>query len=179
MELHLNRSKTELICTESVGKQILAAAPDLCSVSPSEATLLSSPIGQDVSINAAITDKVSSLKVMGSRSCLHTKHDAILLLRHCIATPRVLYTLRTAPCVQSPCLEDFDLELRSILSNVLNINLDNDLVWSQVTLPVRKGGLESTEQHSLHHPPSWHLLLVAHPSSIRSSHKDSAIPQTW
>ena len=60
--LHLNQSKTELICTESAGKQILAAAPDLCRVSPSETTLLGSPIGQDVSINAAITDKVSSLR---------------------------------------------------------------------------------------------------------------------
>ena len=79
------------------------------------------------------------LKVMGSRLCLRTKHDAILLLRHCIATPRVL-SLRTAPCVRSPCLEDFDLELRSILSNVLNINLDKDLVWSQAILPVRKWG---------------------------------------
>ena len=47
--LHLNRSKTELICTESAGKQILAAAPDLCRVSPSGATLLGSPKGQDVS----------------------------------------------------------------------------------------------------------------------------------
>ena len=70
-----------------------------------------------------------------------TKHDAILLLRHCIATPRVLYTLRTAPCFRSPCLEDFDLELCSILSTVLNINLDNDLVWAQATLPVRNGGI--------------------------------------
>ena len=87
---------------------------------------------------------MSSLKVIGSRLCLLTKHDAILLLRHCIATPRVLYTLRTAPCFQSPYLEDFDFELRSILSTVLNINLDNDLVWSQATLPVRNGGIGVT-----------------------------------
>ena len=109
------------------------------------------------------------MKVMESRLCLLNKHDAILLLHHYIATPRVLYTLRTAPCFQSPCLEDFDLELRSILSTVLNINLDNDLVWSQATLPVRKGeiGVRRATQ------------LVAHPSSIRSSHKGSTIPQTW
>ena len=164
MGLHLNRSKTELICTESAGKQILAAAPDLCRVSPSEATLLGSPIGQDVSINAAITDKVSSLKVMGSRLCLLTKHDAILLLRHCIATPRVLYTLRTAPCFRSPCLEDFDLELRSILSTVLNINLDNDSVWSQATLPVRNGGIRVRRATQL--APSTFLPSVAGCSSL-------------
>ena len=86
--LHLNRFKTELICTESAGKQILVAAPD-----PSEATLLGFPIGQDVSIHAAITDKVSSLKVVGFRLCLLTKHDAILLLRHCVTTPIGYYIL--------------------------------------------------------------------------------------
>ena len=41
-------------------------------------------------------------------------------------------------------------------------------LWDQV---FTKYLFNSEEQHSLHHLPSWHLLLVAHPSSTRSSHK--------
>ena len=41
-----------------------------------------------------------------------------------------------------PALGSFDVELRSILSMITNINFgDNDPSWSQATLPVKFGGL--------------------------------------
>ena len=45
MELHLNHHKTELICKEFAGGQLLQVAPDLHKVHPKEAVLLGSPIG--------------------------------------------------------------------------------------------------------------------------------------
>ena len=95
---------------------------------------------------------------MGSRLCLLNKHDAILLLRHCIATPRVLYTLRTAPCFRSPCLEE--LTLSFVPSSALSLtSLDNNLVWSQATSPVRNGGIRVCRATQL--APSTFLASAA------------------
>ena len=41
--LSLNHSKTELICEDSGGRQLLQAVPDLCKVKPENATLLGAP----------------------------------------------------------------------------------------------------------------------------------------
>lgn len=85
--------------------------------------------------------KVNSLQIMGTHICHLRKHDALILLHHSFAIPSTLYILRTAPCYSPSCLETFDLDLCSILSEVLNINLDNDAAWSQATLPVGYGGI--------------------------------------
>jgi hypothetical protein len=139
--LQLNHRKTELICEDSAGKALLDAASDLCKVSCENATLLGSPIGHQSSIDAAISDKVISLKTMGSRLWHLCKHDALILLRHSIAIPKILYTLRTAPCFFSSAPKSFDQDLRCILSDVLNMSLDSDSAWSQATLPVGYGGI--------------------------------------
>ena len=65
MELHLNHHKTELICKESAGGQLLQVAPDLHKVHPKKAVLLGSPIGDSTLIDAAITSWVEALKIMG------------------------------------------------------------------------------------------------------------------
>ena len=139
--LQLNHRKSELNCEELAGTDIFIAAPDLCKVSRENATLLGSPIGLLHSINVAIADKVDALKTKGSRLCHLSKHDALLLLRHSFAILKILYMLRTATCFSSSCLETYDQELRSILSDVLNISLLGDSAWSQATLPVSYSGI--------------------------------------
>ena len=129
MGLQLNQKKSELICSESAGKSLLQFAPDLSRVSCEEAMLLGTAIGPIQSINVAILDKVDVLKTMGRRLCYLKRHDALLLLRHSFSIPKILYLLQTAPCFASPVLERFHIELRSILSAVLNINLDRDDAW--------------------------------------------------
>ena len=52
-----------------------------------------------------------------------------------------MYLLRTAPCFLSPLLKSFDLELRSCLSTILNVNLVDDSTWTQATLPTGSGGI--------------------------------------
>ena len=91
--LHLNRTKTELICEDSAGSQLLEVAPDLCKVNPEEAFLLGSPIGQLTSINSAITSQLHALKTMGSRLHHFHKQDALLLLKQSFAIPKILYIL--------------------------------------------------------------------------------------
>ena len=68
-------------------------------------------------------------------------HDALTLLRHSFAIPRLLFTLRTAPCFLSGHLKSFDDILRSTLSNIVNINLDSESAWLQASLPVKAGGI--------------------------------------
>ena len=55
-------------------------------------------------------------------------------------TPRLMYTLRTAPCTGSKELKLYDEVLRSTLSATLNVDL-SDEGWQQASLPVRWGGL--------------------------------------
>ena len=140
--LQLNRSKTELICDDAdVCDAMLCEAPGLRVVSCSQATLLGSPIGSAVCVNNSIKSKVEVLRLMGERLGILTSHDALLLLRHSFAIPKILFVLCTAPCFLSDSLEDFDGLLRCLLSHILNIDLALETTWLQATLPVRAGGI--------------------------------------
>ena len=82
----------------------------MCKVKPDNATLLGAPIGQLNSINSAILGRLQALKTMGSRLSHFRRQDPLLLLRQSVAIPKILYTLRTAPCCISPELASFDQE---------------------------------------------------------------------
>ena len=162
--LLLNHSKSELICNDSTGLGLLAYAPDLCEVKPGQATLLGSPIGGLESINITLLEKLNILKVLGSRLVHLHKQDALLLLRNAFAIPKILYVLRTAPCFYSTTLEAFDQELRSILSTVLNVCLDNNSTWTQATLPIASGGIGI--RSSIQLAPSAFLASAAGSSTL-------------
>ena len=140
--LHLNHSKSELICDDAPTREaMLFEVPGLHNVSCSQATLLGSPIGKVECISDTIKEKTKLLKLMGGRLSHLQSHDALLLLRHSFAIPKVLYTLRTAPCFLSPDLETFDETLRTILTSIVNVRLDDVSAWLQASLPVRAGGI--------------------------------------
>ena len=82
------------------------------------------------------------LKRMGERLRCLIAQDALLLLKHSFALPKLLYNLRTVPCFLSPVLQEYDELLRSTLSGITNIHFsEDDPAWTQATLPVRMGGL--------------------------------------
>ena len=110
-------------------------------VHPNDASLLGSPIGDLSSINRAIEEKLDILKIIGQRLSKFSTHDALVLLKHAFAIPKILYILRTAPSFISPALKDFDSHLRSLLSEVINVDLSDDMTWLQASLPVRSGGI--------------------------------------
>ena len=141
-----------------------SSCPDLCKVKPCQATLLGSPIRGLESIDITLSEKLSSLKVLGTRLVHLHKQDALLLLRNAFAIPKILYVLQTAPCFYSTILETFDPELRSILSTVLNVSLDNNSTWAQATLPIASGGIGI--RSSIQLAPSAFLASAAGSSTL-------------
>ena len=50
---------------------------------------------------------------------LTTTHDALVLLKNSLSSPKLLYTLRTSECCDSPVLPQIDAALRDGLSRIL------------------------------------------------------------
>ena len=100
MGLQLNHRKSKIICDDPTTRQLmLTVFPEFCVVSKAHATLLGSPIGNPVEgIEDTIRAKTSALAVMGDRLRLLHAHDTFCLLRNAFTLPKMLYTLRTAPC---------------------------------------------------------------------------------
>jgi len=63
-------------------------------------------------------------------------HDAFYLLKNCFSSPKLVYTLRSAPCYNSQIINHYDDSTRSILQAILT-----DDGWHQAKLPVKHGGL--------------------------------------
>jgi hypothetical protein len=99
------------------------------------------------------------LKTMGSRLCHFRKHDALLLLRHALAIPKVLYPLKSSPCFLSPRQQEFDSPLHSTLSLVLNVDISRESTWVHATLPISHGGIGVCLASML--APSVYLALAA------------------
>ena len=140
--LKLNKAKSEVICKNPTTlDEFLSAAPGFRVTSPEQATLLGSPLGDCIDcIDDCISSKVSFLKIMENRLQHLQSHDALLLLRHSLAIPRLIYLLRTTPCFLSSQLSVFDEVLRRMLSSVTNICFSSDdNLWLQASLPVRYG----------------------------------------
>ena len=142
LSLKLNRSKTELVSSNVVVQNsILSTVSELKVVPCSQVSLLGTPIGSLEFLDSTIEAKTQRLQLMGKRLSGLRSQDALCLLRHSFAIPKVLFILQSAPCFFSNKLEVFDRLLRSLLSIILNINLDHDGSWLLATLPVRDGGL--------------------------------------
>ena len=142
--LYLNCCKSEIICEDpSTRDQILYAIPGARVVNPVCASLLGSPIGDTASVSRVIDEMSRQLGVMGERLRHLFAHDALILLRHSFAIPKILYSLRTSPCFScTSYLEAYDEVLRNALSTITNITFDvNDSCWTQASLPVKFGGL--------------------------------------
>ena len=131
--LHLNHQKSEVICTNPVNT-ILSTIPVAQVLDPESASLLGSPIGDTASITSVINDKIHQLVIMGERLQHLTMQDALLLLRNSFAIPKLLYIIRSSLSFLSPSL------LRSIVSDITNINLD-ETAWNQASLPVKLWGI--------------------------------------
>ena len=98
--LKLDRRKSELICDEpSTRDEMLEEAPGLQLVSHVNAELLGTPIGGIQSTDNIIQGKVASLRLMGERLCLLQTQDALLLLRHSFAIPKVHLSLVPLLCL--------------------------------------------------------------------------------
>ena len=140
--LQLNCSKTELVCDAPASREaMLHDVPGLQVLRRDMADILGSPIGGVEHIRDAIQEKIEKLQLMGDRLRLLHSHDAILLLHHSFSIPKLLHILQTTSFFQSPRLQAYDELLRTILSDICNISLNDESTWLQASLPVRAGGI--------------------------------------
>ena len=112
--LTLNHQKFEIVCSDHTKCATLTSAmPNAKVVSPIAVILLGSSVGDKYSVSKTISEKTRLLKTLGSRLQYLSAHDALLLLRHSFAIPKMLHILRTSPCFTSPALQSYNDELRS------------------------------------------------------------------
>ena len=139
--LTLNRSKCEVAGLTNATRSTLAArGVTLKEVPLEDLVLLGSPLLPGKGVDTVLASKREDLETLASRLPLMPAHDSLFLLRNVVTTPRLVYTLRTAPCTGSKELGLYDEVLRSTLSTTLNVDL-SDEGWQQASLPVRWGGL--------------------------------------
>ena len=122
--------------------------------------LLGAPI-LEPSMEVVLRKKLQDLQLMVERLELLDAHDAWFLLKHCLAIPRLMYTLRCSPCYQQrEVLEEYDHQLKIGLESILNLALEEQS-WQQCVLPVKDGGWESVWQQNWRFLPSYrrHMQL--------------------
>jgi hypothetical protein len=106
--LCLNVEKSELVSHDhSSVLGALSSFPGLQFVHSQQATLLGSPLG-DNTMDLCLQTQLHQLKIIGERLCLLQSHDALTILRHSLALPKLLYTLRTSPAYSSSLLVSWD-----------------------------------------------------------------------
>ena len=181
--LSLNNSKSEIICHDvTTWETLTRALPGAVVVNPESACLLGSPLGNVSSIDICLDDKIQALSIMGARFTHLSTHDALILLRHSFAIPKLRYLLRTAPCFLSNRLEEYDSILRPITSSVINTPLAQDeAAWIQASLPVKMGGLGVRRASQV--SPSAYLFSSASTADLVSailptSHQSLPVPSS-
>ena len=136
--LHLNQSKCELISGGSVAQELDIA--NFVHVLPEDAVLLGSPLLPGPAVDKSLTDQMANLSTGQKRLNMISSHDALVLLKSSLSSPKLLHTLRAAPCSGHPLLTSIDNILRDCVSRITNSNL-SDSQWLQASLPVKAGGL--------------------------------------
>jgi hypothetical protein len=154
--LRLNTVKCEAISKRgTVDEPILAAFQQ---ITPDRAILLGAPLGSGRAMEEMLAARCEDLARAISRLETIQSHDALVLLKNSLSAPRLLFTLRAAPCTDHPLLVKYDDLLRKATSGLCNIDLSDDQ-WLQASLPVRRGGLGIRRVSSL--APSAFLASAA------------------
>ena len=136
--LVLNRSKCEVISHSPVPSGL--SVSDFCTVDPADSSLLGAPLLEGAALDSALQKRCSELFLAESRLSSIAAHDALLLLKCSLGTPKLVHLLRAAPCTGHQTLQSIDNLLRSCVSMITNSNL-SDSQWLQASLPVKAGGL--------------------------------------
>ena len=120
-------------------------------VEDSGVILLGSPVGSSDFVKAAFKAKLEKIRSLTSLlSHLQQPHIEFVLLRSCLALPKIVFLLRSMDTTSfKPLLAEFDRITREALSQILGGPL-TDQGWAQAKLPVSMGGvgLRAAEDHA-------------------------------
>jgi len=109
-------------------------------VAQDSATLSGAPIFCGQAMDDILSTLLENLKLAEERLQFITAHDALVLLKTCLAGPKLQYILRVSPCCEHPLLTQFDDQLRQALTKTCNITFTDDQ-RTQASLLVWSGGL--------------------------------------
>ena len=144
--LELNAGKCELFVSgkvtdaSEIHARFKTIAPEIKLMTSADLSPLGAPMFED-GIISKVTEKQSELITMIDKLQALPAHQALFLLKNCLAIPKLTYILRCSPtfkCHES--LLSIDDTLRRGLEKVTNIKMDS-LAWIQASLPVKHGGL--------------------------------------
>ncbi len=145
--LSLNRSKCELTAKD-LHQVTNDSFAQFARLDEGSISLLGAPLSPGPALQGSLDARVNELNRALNRLVLIARQDALLILRSSLGAPRLLHSLRCAPCAGHPTLDVYDKGLRKGLEDILNINL-TDTQWSQSTLPIGMGGLGIRRASSL------------------------------
>ena len=138
--LELNHSKSELLgATPETAAFFEGAGLPFAEKGAEDAVLLGAPLCPE-GVGKALRDKQQDLALMTGRLGFLPAHDSLFLMRGCLAIPRLLYILRTSPCYDSEELIFYDQSLKTALTSLLNVDLEEGR-WSQASLSVLAWGV--------------------------------------
>ena len=114
--------------------------------------LLGAPIGSTSFEKVVLDDRIEkSQQLMQKLGILDDPYSEYVLLRNCLALPKMSYAIRTVnPVHHEASMERFDSSFRESLERILGGPI-SDAKWKQASLPVSQGGLglRSALSHSL------------------------------
>lgn len=161
--LQLNKAKCEVISRSAIPTGLLLS--QFSHLSPVEATLLGAPLIDGVALDEALLDSRAKFVDVADRLSRVSAHDALVLLKSCGSTPRILHLLRSSPCSRHPTLSLIDEVLRRAISRITNTRI-SDVQWAQVVLPVKSGGLGI--RSASHLAPSAYLAAFSASSQLQA-----------
>jgi hypothetical protein len=113
--------------------------------------LLGAPLGSVDFVGEAVKTKVRKIEdITALLPLLQDPHTEFVLLRACLALPKLSFTLRTVDTSgYIGHLQEFDRVTREALTRILGVPLDGQQ-WAQAKLPVTMGGmgLRGAEDHA-------------------------------
>ena len=137
--LILNERKCEVISPTP-----LTSAPNTFSnfrqILIPEATMLGAPLFGGKAMDETWESHSDNLHRAASRLINLSSHDALVILKHSLSLPKLLFTLRCTFSGDHPIPPLMDAKMRELLSQILNVDL-TDEQWDQATLPVKWGGI--------------------------------------
>ena len=114
-------------------------------------TLLGAPLGSEDFVRRGVEEKMTKIKEITTLlPNMQDPHTEFVLLRACLALPKIMYTLRTVDTTShGHLLRKFDRQTREALTCILGAPL-GQRQWDQAKLPVALGGLglRGAEDHA-------------------------------